>query len=69
MVERRTARRMDKAFGLESKAALDRDALSLIRPITSLNVILPIEYRLERERERSWVFVEEDDFYVFFCLC
>lgn len=43
-VTRRTARRREVVSGVETKAALDAEALSLIAPMRSLNfVILPMD--------------------------
>lgn len=55
VVERRTERRRERVFGLESMAAFDAEALSLITPIRSL-ITFPMDTELERrERERGRV--------------
>lgn len=47
VVARRTARRMATALGLERRAALEREALSLMRPKRSLRVmVFPIDWRI-----------------------
>lgn len=51
LVARRTARWRERLLGLEMKAALDCEALSLMAPIRSLSVV--IFFPIERERSEK----------------
>lgn len=66
VVARRTERRIETTLGLERRAALEREALSLMRPTRSLKLmVFPIDHRLEKLNQRIVSRVEKMMIYIF----